>query len=171
VGDEFAKPVTKSLDAWLCYGYNQYCKLSNQLPPERKQMTQFTEAQQDKLYTFFAQYVYCELRGTSDPAYYSDHWTTDSGASATKTSMLKNMRRMGLPLIDKMVKLGYLTVETVGKWSVYAETDKFAELLAEFDSQEAANDWINNRTEIAGWEQLVADGTVIYEKHQPLVIC
>ena len=133
-------------------------------------MTQFTEAQQDKLYTFFARYVYCELRGASDPAYYSDHWTTNNGASVTKTSMLKNMRRIGLPLVDKLVKFGYLTVETVGKWSVYVETDIFAELLAEFDSQEAANDWIINRKEIAGWEQLVADGTVIYEKPTPLVI-
>jgi len=130
-------------------------------------MTQFTEAQQDKLYDFFAKYVYCELRGVDDPSYYSDHWKSSDG---TKTSMLKNMRKMGLPLVSKLVNAGYLEIKNVGAWVIYVETDKFAELMETFSGKSSADAWTANREEIAGWEQLVADGTVIYEKHTPLVI-
>jgi hypothetical protein len=97
-------------------------------------MTQFTEAQQEKLNKYINEvYNFSEYRGIEDPKVDSDVVITNS----TKTSMPEGMRALGTTIISKLVKFGYLQVETIGKWVVYTETSRFAELTVEKDKYDA----------------------------------
>ena len=104
-------------------------------------MTQFTETQQAKLDNYINNdYNFSEYRGTEDPKIDSDVSVNNNG---TKTSMPEGMKILGTAIIAKLVKFGYLQVETSGKWVVYTETLRFSELTVEKgnrDAYEAARD-------------------------------
>jgi hypothetical protein len=119
-------------------------------------MTQFTEAQQDKLNSYInSDYNFSEYRGTEDPKIESDVSVSTDG---TKTSMPEGMKKLGTAIIAKLVKFGYLQVETSGKWVIYTETLRFAELTVEKDKRDAY--------EAARWEVIEIGREMISGKNR-----